>query len=100
MCPFVVTASKLCATTILSMHPFSITSGPINVESPFFCLAVLTFLNYPTTLASNNYSWLVQSNWNIGGASMGVLAFFSASVLWDTLIGSLFGFLESWLRLD
>lgn len=64
-----------------------------------FIFALITFLNYPIILSSNNYNWMITTGWNIGGVSMGSLAFFNASILWNILTGSFFGLLENWLRL-
>lgn len=71
----------------------------IGISVISFIFALITFLRYPVILGSNNYDWMVTTAWNIGGVSMGSLAFFNASILWNILIGSFFGLLENWLRL-
>jgi hypothetical protein len=71
----------------------------IGISGASFFLAVIAFILFPATIKSNDYYWLAPSNWAIGGITMGGLAFSIVSVLWDTLIGSVFGILESWLRL-
>ena len=64
----------------------------ISLSSFFF--ALITFLRYPSIIASTSYGWLVQYNWIVGGVSMGSVVFFIASILWDTLVGSAFAILE------
>lgn len=71
----------------------------IGISVTSFIFALITFLNYPIILSSNNYNWMITTEWNIGGVSMGSLAFFNASILWNILTGSFFGLLENWLRL-
>lgn len=71
----------------------------IGISVISFIFALITFLKYPVILGSNKYDWMIPSAWNIGGVSMGSLAFFNASILWNILTGSFFGLLENWLRL-
>ncbi|MGA2768795.1 MAG: hypothetical protein ABSF24_10855 [Candidatus Bathyarchaeia archaeon] len=68
----------------------------IGISLSSFFLALITFLRYPSTIASNSYSWLVGGNWIISGVSsaLGSVVFFVASILWDTLIGLAFAILE------
>jgi hypothetical protein len=66
----------------------------VGISAISFALAFRQFIDYPGIMASTSYGWLVQTNWIIGGVSMGSLVFFVASILWDTLIGSAFAILE------
>jgi hypothetical protein len=61
-----------------------------------FVLAFITFMSYPTVLNSKGYGWLTGGTEYYLGNSVNLssVAFFIASILWDTVIGSLFGFLE------
>jgi hypothetical protein len=77
---------------ITRKRAYRILAMGISISS--FVLAFITFLSYPSIIASTSHGWLVQTNFIIGGVSMGSLVFFVASILWDILIGSAFAILE------
>jgi hypothetical protein len=74
----------------------------VGVSIAAFVLAAVSFVSYPSILTSSSYDWVAKgSNWvGVGNIHTGSLAYFNYSVLWDTAVGSLFGVLVGWFKLE